>query len=129
MKRILVDTDIIIDHAKKKSTLLLNLLRTQKTGKICLCTNTIIVAEYFTGKQMADEVLAKRTRDELFSHFTFLPLSFEIGIRTAELIRNGVMDKLGDALIAATCLEHQCLLATRNVKHFQKVKKLSFYDL
>ena len=48
----------------------------------------------------------------------------EEGIKTGDLIRTGLVDSLGDGLIAANCLVKKMHLLTRNQKHFKKVKGL-----
>jgi len=51
-------------------------------------------------------------------------LTFEIAIT----LRQQRKMSLGDALIAATCLEHQLTLATHNVKDFEWIAELNLYD-
>ena len=46
-----------------------------------------------------------------------------------ELLRNNSTVAIGDALIAATCLENKLELMTNNQKDFRKVKNLKFFDL
>lgn len=47
-----------------------------------------------------------------------LPISAEVALRAAGLER-GATDDLADHLIAATALEHDLVLVTRNEKHFR----------
>ena len=57
-----------------------------------------------------------------------MPLSVAISERAMRLIDRHAMGdglQLGDALIAATALEHGLPLLTANLKHFRSVEELS----
>jgi hypothetical protein len=60
--------------------------------------------------------------------FPVLPLSKSIGDRALQLVEQYNTPQrhlfLGDALIAATCLEHNALLLTFNTKDFKFIKGL-----
>ena len=44
------------------------------------------------------------------------------------LRRNGEMIGIGDLIIAATALEHERTLVTRNVRHFSRIPGLSILN-
>jgi predicted nucleic acid-binding protein len=59
--------------------------------------------------------------------FAVLPLTENIGHRASSLIEQHALSHgllAGDALIAATALEHGLTLCTSNAKHFRPIKEL-----
>ena len=64
---------------------------------------------------------------EFISFARVMPLTDEIADVAIEL-RRKVSIKLPDAVIAATALQHDLTLVTRNVKDFEKVKGLRIYN-
>ncbi|MFP5318712.1 MAG: type II toxin-antitoxin system VapC family toxin [Acidimicrobiia bacterium] len=109
MADILVDTDIFIDHLRGAAEL--------KAGRHRLYYSVITRAELFagaTGTDLATRVLAP---------FREVPVDRVIAERAGRIRREtGV--RLPDALIAATALERNLGLATRNTKHFEAVRGL-----
>lgn len=69
----------------------------------------------------------KKQFEEIFENLTVLPISMAIANRAITLKQQQKMT-LGDALIAATALEYQLPLVTRNVKDFQWIDKISLID-
>jgi hypothetical protein len=63
----------------------------------------------------------------MFKLLTILPVGENVLYRAAELRRTRRM-KLGDAIIAATALEHACDLVTRNEDDFRGVAGLSVFN-
>lgn len=62
-------------------------------------------------------------------NFEVLPLTENIGHRAAIYIEEYSLSmglRAGDALIAATAIEHNLLLTSANKKHFKPIKNLSF---
>ena len=106
---ILVDTDIFIDHLRGAAEL--------KVGRHRLHYSVITRAELFagaTGTDLASRVLAP---------FREIPVDRAIAERAGRIRREtGV--RLPDALIAATALERNLGLATRNTKDFEPVRGL-----
>ena len=128
MKRILVDTNVLIDYSKGHHKGLEQRLKLQEKGKVKLYINSVIVAEFFTDKQLIDkekETLAK----EFLSYFTIIPITASVGILCGRILRNREVEVLGDALIAATCISRKLFLLTGNIKHFRKVKGIIFYKV
>ena len=65
--------------------------------------------------------------NSLFAIITLLPVTPNV-IETATLLRQQRRMSLGDSLIAATALEFDLTLATRNVADFTPIPKLTVYD-
>jgi toxin FitB len=106
---ILVDTDVFIDHLRGAAEL--------KAGRHRLHYSVITRAELFagaTGTDLASRVLAA---------FREVPVDRAIAERAGRIRREtGV--RLPDALIAATALERNLGLATRNTKDFESIRGL-----
>jgi predicted nucleic acid-binding protein len=125
MKSVFVDTNIIIDFTKGHNRQLQPLLKLQQHQQVELCTNPVVIAEFFTDKNLTTASMFKQARD-FFSFFRCLPIDNHIGLLAGQLLRRYRL-VLGDGLIAATCLAHHLLLATQNTRHFRSVKGLKFY--
>ena len=125
MDNIFIDTNILIDFSKGYDSILSTLRERQLKGKVELYINPIVIAEFFCDLQLNDP--KKYSQAEAFiQFFNFLPITKEIGVLTAELLRNKTVQYMADALIASTCLVHSLTLCTRNKKHFREVKNLQF---
>lgn len=109
MADILVDTDIFIDHLRGAAEL--------NVGRHRLHYSVITRAELFagaTGTDLAGRVLAP---------FREIPVDRAIAERAGRIRREtGV--RWPDAMIAATALERNLGLATRNTKDFEPVRGL-----
>jgi predicted nucleic acid-binding protein len=106
---ILVDTDLFIDHLRGAAEL--------KPGHHRLHYSVITRAELFagaTGTDLASRVLAP---------FREIPVDRAIAERAGRIRRESGL-RMPDALIAATALERNLGLATRNRKHFEPVRGL-----
>ena len=119
MKKILVDTNILIDYSKNKG----KLLEEYNEENWELWINPVVVAEFLNDRWLISRTKQKKA-ENFIGLFKCLEINKEEGIKTGELIRTGLVDSLGDALIAANCLVKKMHLLTRNQKHFKKVKGL-----
>jgi toxin FitB len=105
--RVLVDSDIVIDHLRGAREL----------PKIPLAYSVITRCELFAGRDNA-EVLRR-----LLARMRELAIDSPIAERAGALKRT-VQLQTPDALIAATALEHCLPLMTRNERHFGRVPGL-----
>jgi predicted nucleic acid-binding protein len=110
MSRVLLDTDILIDHLRGHRPLRLS----DPNLKISILTR----CELFAGRNV-DEPQLRRTLSVLEE------LSVDQTIaESAGRIRRESEIPVPDALIAATALEHELPLMTRNRRHFDRVAGL-----
>ncbi len=109
MADLLVDTDVFIDHLCGAVEL--------KPGRHRLHYSVITRAELFAGTSATDLV------SQLLAPFRELDVDRAVAERAGRLRRETGM-QLPDALIAATALEHELSLSTRNVKHFSTIRGL-----
>jgi predicted nucleic acid-binding protein len=111
LSAILLDTDVLVDHLRGHRRI--NLV--DPAWKISVVTR----CELFAGRN-TDEPSLRRTLDqlgELLINRAIAELAGRIR-RTAQLA-------VPDALIAATALEHDLSLMTRNRRHFERVPGLT----
>jgi predicted nucleic acid-binding protein len=105
--RVLVDSDVVIDHIRGKHPL----------PDFPLAFSVITRCELFAGRD-DPQYLRK-----LLAPMHEIPLDSSIAERGGELKRT-VQLQTPDALIAATALEHELSLMTRNRRHFDRVPGL-----
>ena len=118
----LVDTDVLIWHlrgypqAKR---------RLDELGALTL--SAVSYLEVLQGMRNKAELLAvKKMLDKRSA--TLLPITKAITLRATELMESLTLShglQMGDALIAATAIEHQMPVLTANVKHFSAVAGLT----
>jgi len=120
--KILLDTNILIDYSKDRETVLDELLFEKEVE---LYINPVVVAEYLADKNLINKQKKTQAFDFL-DQFKIININKRIGVETGEIMRNDPTLNWKDAMIAATCLVNDCKLATRNRKHFGKIKGLKF---
>jgi predicted nucleic acid-binding protein len=110
----LLDTDVLIDHLRGYRQLDL----VDPTWKISVVTR----CELFAGRNANEQGLRRTLNgiDELSVDRTIA--------ESAGRIRRVTQLDIPDALIAATALEHQLPLMTRNRRHFERVAGLTLRD-
>lgn len=121
---ILVDTDVLIDYSKKRSRVLEDL----KNQGCQLYLSPINVAEFLNNKNLIDNPRKQKQADEFVSLFRVPNISAQTAKLASFILRSVNNSYLGDAFIAAVCLENKFKLLTRNKKHFEKIKGLKFYQ-
>lgn len=118
----LVDTDVLIWHLRGYP---------QATRRIDeldqLTLSAVSYLEILQGMRNKSELLAvKKMLDRRSARL--LPVTEAITLCATELMESLALShrlQMGDALIAATALEHQLPVLTANVKHFGAVANLS----
>lgn len=125
MKRIFIDTNILIDYSKGYETVLRSLLSGINQDQE-LCINAIVVTEFFSDRNLRNTKKLSEAKEfiRLFEH---LDMSRDVGILAGSFISQGKAAFIGDSLIAATCIIEDCVLCTRNQKDFANIPQLKFY--
>lgn len=119
----LVDTDVLIWHLRgyPQAT-----RRLDELGALTL--SAVSYLEVLQGMRNKAELLAvKKMLDKRSARL--LPVTEAITLRATELMESLTLShglQMGDALIAATAIEHQLPVLTANVKHFGAVQGLNF---
>ena len=109
-KRVLIDTDVLIDLEKDLA---------EPPNAICFIS-VITLYEYIRGK--ADSIKAKKYLEEAFN---ILQLDNDVLFKASEIWRSlkntGQLIEERDLLIGATAIVKNMPLATRNIKHYERL--------
>ncbi len=112
--RILVDTDVLIDHLRGHRRLM--------ASRDQVHVSTVTRAELFSGRGVEERRIRR-----LLQPMIELPVDAAIAERAGRLRRDSAR-RLPDALIAATALEHKLTLVTRNTRDFEGIRALRVRD-
>lgn len=125
MKKILLDTSVVIDFLRrsdKEETLLFRLAKDSYSLYISIVTHT----ELYAGKSVWESKKGQQELQILFSGMYLLSLESEVSQKAGE-IKAYYDTNLLDAIIAATAIIYSLELATLNIKDFQNIRGLKLY--
>lgn len=128
MQKVVLDSDIIIDHLREATFTLEQVLEQIFQKQIQAYIPSVVITEIYSGQDTKREdrlSLIKRILEKL----EFVASSKEISQQAGFLMRDYRGLKLADAIIAATTLSLDAKLATRNKKDFESIKELKFFKL
>ena len=114
MADVLVDTDVFIDHLRGARQLV--------PGRHRVHYSVVTRAELFAGNTASGLVSA------LLEPFREIAIDRPVAERAGRIRRESGI-RLPDALIAATAIEHELALSTRNRSDFAAVRSLRMRDL
>lgn len=126
MKKIVVDTNIIIDYLRqpRKETLFKKIV---KDRNLRILLPAVCLTELYVGKSAARPKEEARLRRAI--NKTKLILADKgISKRAGVLMRDYPNLYLGDALVAATVLEEKAPLCTFNRTHFEGISGLDLFN-
>jgi predicted nucleic acid-binding protein len=112
-ERVLVDSDVLIDHMRGYRRLEI---------ESSMCVSVVTRAELYAGHERNEPAV-----HALLARMGQLDVEGAIARRAGRIKRDAGL-RLADALIAATALEHQLALMTRNRRHFERVAGLAIRD-
>ncbi len=115
MPDLLVDTDVFVDHLRGARRL--------QPGPDRILYSVVTRCELFAGRE-AEEGIVRL----LLEPFEEVPVDRPVAERAGRMRRAGAL-RTPDALIAATALERQLVLVTRNARDFQSVPGLKLRNL
>jgi tRNA(fMet)-specific endonuclease VapC len=131
MNRYLLDTDWVVDILNGQEKAIHTVLELAPAG---LAVSIITYGELYEGAAFApDPEPALAGLQNFLKGKAILPLTQPIMERFARIrgsLPRSVRQQIGDLdiLIAATCLEHNLTLLTRNLKDFQQIPTLKLYQ-
>jgi len=108
MNKVLLDTDVLIDHLRGHRHL------SDGDAAISVISRT----ELFAGSERQEKSV-----EALLEDYEEVAVDASIARRAGRIKRRTGL-KIADALIAATALEHNLPLLTRNLRHFERVANL-----
>lgn len=127
MKKLLLDTSVLVDFLRKKDkegTLLVKILRAGYEPTISLITQT----ELYAGKSVWWKRKARKELEDLLAGLEIIALDEEVS-RLAGQIRAKYRLGIVDAIIAAEAITSRLPLVTLNIKDFEKVKGLKILEI
>ena len=107
---LLVDTDVFVDHLRGSRRL--------DPARDRLFYSVITRCELYSGSEVQEDSVRR-----LLQPFEEIPVDRAVAERAGR-IRRGTRLRTPDALIAATALEHQLILVTRNARDFESAPGL-----
>ncbi len=117
----LVDTDVLIDVSRNNEAAIDFLDQLEDSWSISIIT----ALELIVGARDKKEVTQI---DQLIAAYSMIPLTTEIGNSSYGLLRQFAKShglRVFDSLIAATAIEENLTLLSRNKKHFQMISNLN----
>jgi predicted nucleic acid-binding protein len=123
MSQVLIDTDILIDVANNDATAKARL--TAESQNATLAVSTITVMELVVGCRNKSEL---QTLNRFLSQFQIFTLTNTISDRATELLQTYFLSHgllIADALIAATAIENQSPLISKNQRDFRFIQELN----
>lgn len=130
MRKIVVDTNILIDYAHGYADWLEGIL-TARQNIIELILPTIVIAEYYASQMLESEQEVAVT-EKMFSLFLKQDLTEETAKVLGQILRHKSYPagaSLADLIIAATAVCLNAELATNNKTHFEAIPHLRLFDL
>ena len=126
MQKVVIDSDVIIDHLRQGSVILDAIAAGFSSGQIRAFIPSIVLTEISCGADTKDsKKLALIER--LLGRFEFLPADWKISQKSGFLMRDYPTLSLADAIVAASTLEIGGKLATKNLKDFRQIRELKFF--
>lgn len=122
MAQILVDTDILIDVANNDATAKTRL--TLESQESSLMVSAVTIMELVVGCRNKSEV---QTLNRFLSKFEKMEIISQISDRATQLMQEYFLSHgllIADALIAATAIENEIALLTKNQSDFRFIKAL-----
>ncbi len=122
MKKILLDTSIIIDFLRRKDKGH-SLFYAFAKVNTQFYTSIITHSELYAGKSVWTDTQAPKDLESIFSGIELLPLQEKVSKKAGEIKATTGLDLI-DSIIAATAITASLPLLTLNIKDFRKVKEL-----
>jgi predicted nucleic acid-binding protein len=117
MKKILLDTDILIEHLRDNFNVMEQLLELQQDPKVLLAYTPVTEAEIIRGLRSHE----RQKTEKVLGYFDVIVMNKEVGRVAGNYLRKYASShglKLADALIAATASVHHFSLCTFNIRYY-----------
>lgn len=127
MKKVLLDTSVLIDFLRRKDkekSLLVKIIRSGYSPAISLITHT----ELYAGKSIWKSKKARTELENLLSGLEIIIIHEKVS-RLAGKLRAKYEINLLDAMVAAEAATSNLSLATLNLKDFNKIREISLLEI
>ncbi|MBI2008039.1 type II toxin-antitoxin system VapC family toxin [Candidatus Amesbacteria bacterium] len=124
LKKVVIDSDVIIDFLRTSQGSFLELLDLSRMRKIKLFVSSITAIELYSGNDLKQRKLVDEVLDKLNVVVVDRKLALMVGEARGKL---GKSVGFADLIIGATCKFLGAELATRNKKHFEEIPGLKFW--
>ena len=129
---VILDTDFIIGYLREAPKII-EILSNYEENKTDLKTTIINVGELYKGAYLSAKVIENIEKiDKFIKKVEILDLNIEImkiyAKISADLRKKGIIIGDYDELIASITIHHNETLVTRNVRHYERIPKLSFQN-
>jgi len=128
MHKLLVNTDVLIDFSKGKSEILKELFNLALQSKVILYITPVNIAEFLNDAFLLEREDKLSEAVAFLDNFKIQPVEKKSGILAGQYLRERKTEYVADAMIAACCVTGDLKLATRNKKHFKRVKDLQIVE-
>jgi predicted nucleic acid-binding protein len=119
VKSYCIDSDVLIDHLRGVEAARSFLLEASK--QTTLYISVVSMAELYAGQETRDD--KKRSRlDEFLKGFVGILIDGTIA-QFAGVLQRDYRQPFADSIIAASAMQYNLRLVTKNTKHFQTVAK------
>jgi predicted nucleic acid-binding protein len=130
MSRFLLDTNVLSEVLKKRpAKSVLDRIDEHEDDGLSISAVTVMELRYGAVRHPNGTRLWARITEELLPRVEILPIDEQVGQRAgdilADLASRGLPIGTEDVLIAATALQHDLTVATRNLQHFERISDLS----
>lgn len=126
MKKIIIDSSVIIEFLRTSKGLWLKLIEEKEKNKVELVIPVVVVAELWSGKSVSDPKKEKYLKRML--EITTIRELDENEAKMAGEIRRNFGTSLSDAMVASCVMvTKRAELATLNIKDFAKIGKIKLY--
>lgn len=124
--RVCIDTDIIVDYAKKRQPG--NKVFIEAQSRFHCYTTSISLYEFYYGVEYTGSERSRRQADRIFGYLDILSFDEDAAKTAAKidiaLSKGGWQIGVKDMLTAAICLAKGVPLLTKNIDHFTRVSGL-----
>ena len=125
MKKLLLDTSVIIDFLRRKDK---SESLFYKISEEDLYISIISHTELFAGKSIWENQEARNILSEVFSGTTIIPLTEDISEKAGYIRAHNQSNSLIDSIIAATSITSDCKIITLNTKDCEQVEGIDIYS-
>lgn len=127
MKKVLVDTSVIIDFLRRRDKTKSAFYQVFSSGEHQPVIALVTISELWAGRSIENKKTAKLVKKIVDGCEILFP-DLNIGQKTGEILRQANYEvAFQDAQIAASARKTKLLLLTLNKKDFQKIKGVRFF--